>query len=263
MPRWGRRSKTDYSYLYGKALDVILDGAIRNRGYGGDRRTFPAEANLALLDLFGERDRLALGDLMDAHAVVVARTGRGEGWSEAFRADVVGNLIGWGVHLGILTEAPSADGERGWRLVERSPVYEIIGGRCVRVRGLPDAEQVAMNRKMASLARRRNTLARKRADETRRRVADLLDQIALVDSTATVPDAWLARIGEPARGMRVTEARGYILAAHDEWPRGDQQLWVTEVKCALAAALRNAAERCAAEAADARLAEDADAFEGL
>ena len=175
----------------------------------------------------------------------------------------MGNWIGWGVHLGVLAEAPSADGERGWHLAEREPVYDIIGGRTVRVRGLPPDEQVAMNLKLAALARRRDTLARKRADETRRRVADLLDQIALVDSTATVPDAWLARIGEPARGMRVTEAREYILSAHDEWPRGDQQLWVTEVKCALAAAGRNAAERRAAEAATARLAEDADAFEGL
>lgn len=107
MARWNRRPRPDYSHLYGRPLDVILDGAIANRPYGRDRRTFPAEANEALLYMYGERDRLAVGELMDAHAALVIRTGRGADWSEAFRADVVGNLIGWGLHPASLSRPPA------------------------------------------------------------------------------------------------------------------------------------------------------------
>ena len=85
MPRWGRRPRQNYSHHYRRSLEVILDGAIANRAYGRDERLFPVHVNGRLLDLFDGRDHLAIGELMDAHAALVVRTGRGTGWSEPFR----------------------------------------------------------------------------------------------------------------------------------------------------------------------------------
>ncbi|GEL41809.1 hypothetical protein MEX01_24000 [Methylorubrum extorquens] len=269
MPRWNRRPRPDYSHLYGRPLDVILDGAIANRAYGRDRRTFPAEANEALLDMYGERDRLAVGEMMDAHAQLVVRTGRGADWSDPFRADVVGNLIGWGLHLGILAEAPGADGERGWRLVEREPLYDVCNGRARQIRGLPADEQIAMNRRRATAARREATLARQRAETLAPRIATDLSAILEADPEALIPAPWRCWLDAdiPARWPSVREAFGLLVEAHRGWPRNRQDGWAGAVAREVGHALdrsyaRQEAEAAAAAAA-ARLAEDAEAFEGL
>ncbi|HSI29963.1 MAG TPA: hypothetical protein VK951_01425, partial [Miltoncostaeaceae bacterium] len=181
-----------------------------------------------------------------------------------FAADYVGNLIGWGRHLGLVEEA--SEGERAWRLLDPLPVYEIMGGRCVRVRGLPDGEQAAMNRKVIALRRRRATLARKKAEETRRKVGGLLDRLSVADWRAVVPAGWLVYLGEHPAALQVREARDYILAAHDEWEPAIVRRWIEEVEATVTTAERSAVTRraeAAAAAAAARLAEDAEAFEGL
>lgn len=264
MARWDRRPKPDYSHLYGRPLDVILDGAIANRSYGRDRRTFPAEVNLDLIDLFEGRDRLAVGELMDAHAALVVRTGRGADWSEVFRADVVGNLIGWGVHLGILKETPDANGERGWRLVERELRYDVCAGRAQQIRGLPGDEQAAMNRRRLAAERRAATLDRRSAETLTPLIATALSHILAATPDATVPVGWSRFVGEdlPARWPLLREAFGLLVEAHRESPRRRRQDWLYLLgREGLAA--RHLAQRRAEEAKAAELAEDAAAFEDL
>jgi hypothetical protein len=250
----------DYSYLWDVLPEDALTRAIRSSTYGHGRRDFPAVANAALLRLFAGREVMTMEDLLAAAAALQGP----RGWSPSFAADYVGNTIGWGRELGLVEEA--SDGERSWRLIERSPVYEVIGGRCVRVRGLPDAEQVVMNRKIDALRRRRATLARAAADKVRRRVGSLLDRLSVVQWDAGIPAEWLVFLGDHPAGMRVTEARSFILAAHDEWDPAVTKRWVGEDEATVTAAERDAVvrrEAAEAAAAAARLAEDADAFEGL
>ncbi|MBE7200454.1 MAG: hypothetical protein INR70_21985, partial [Parafilimonas terrae] len=114
--------------------------------------------------------------------------------------------------------------------------------------------------------RRRATLARAAADKVRRRVGSLLDRLAVVRWDAGIPAEWLVFLGDQPAGMQVKEARGFILAAHDDWEPAVTKRWVGEVEATVTAAERDAVvRREAAEAASAaaRLAEDADAFEGL
>ncbi|ACB24505.1 hypothetical protein [Methylobacterium radiotolerans] len=259
MPR-RHRWLPDYSHLWDVLPEDALTRAIRARTYGHGRRDFPAVANAAILRIYAGRECLTVADLLAAAAALQGP----RGWSPSFAADYVGNVVAWGKELGLLEEA--SDGERSWRLIERSPVFEIIGGRCVRVRGLPDAEQATMNRKVASLHRRRATLARAAADKVRRRVGSLLDRLAVVRWDAGIPAEWLVFLGDQPAGMQVKEARGFILAAHDDWEPAVTKRWVGEVEATVTAAERDAVvRREAAEAASAaaRLAEDADAFEGL
>ncbi len=256
------RFKPDYSHLYDLLAPDALDRAIRSRTYGHNRRDYPAEVNSSLLRIFAGRERLTVEDLLAAAAALQGP----RGWSQVFAADYVGNLFGWGRELGLVEEA--SEGKRAWRLLDPLPVYEIMGGRCVRVRvrGLPDGEQAAMNRKVIALRRRRATLARKKAEETRRKVGGLLDRLSVADWRAVVPAGWLVYLGEHPGGLQVREARDYILAAHDEWEPAIVKRWVAEVEATVTAAERDAVTRraeAAAAAAAARLAEDAAAFEGL
>ncbi|MCJ2040830.1 hypothetical protein MKK55_18020 [Methylobacterium sp. J-059] len=249
MPRRNYyRPQPDYSHLLGVTMDVVLDAAIARRGYGQDRKHYPAEVNLALLKLYGvDRDWIAYSALRQC--ADVARGPRG--WSGEFALDYVGNLIGWGTHLGILEESVGPGGEPGYRLLDREPVYEIIAGKAVRVRGLPAAEQVAMNVRRSRVMRLRATLARKRAAETRRQAAPLIDLLIEADLDGPIPDELHRFLGaflvDLASDVTLREVRELLLDAYTEWSDAKQKEWVVSLRLIVPTVSIEAARRKAEE----------------
>lgn len=143
MPRWNRREKPDYSHLRDVTEEAALVNAIRCLTYGEpDDYRLLAGFQARLLTVWGERDVLTLEDLVPAHEVVRSTDpgffGYGRHWQGVFLHDAVGNLVGWGLRLGILEEV-EADGGRTFRMVRRDPLFERMGnGRYRRL----DAEGV-------------------------------------------------------------------------------------------------------------------------
>lgn len=263
MPRWYRREQQDYSHLLGRSLAVILDRAIENRPYGRDEPRFPAEVNETLLIWFAGREVLTASEALDIGAP--ARTARG--WSAEFTVDWVGTRIGWGLHLGLLAEAPAPDGERAWTMPDRELQYDVHRGRARRIRGLPPNEQFLMDRRRAREARLHATLDAKHA----RKIAPAIEK-ALADMTASEPDIAMPANWAPFVGADImerwpteAEARGLVVDLHLVWTRERQKEWlrrlVADADIAAFYASRREGERQAAAAA--LLAEDAEAFAGL
>lgn len=266
-----RFPKGDYSHLRERTPAEILERSIFARGYGGAFATYEVSVNETLIGMFEGRDRIGAADLLGMQAAFVERAGRGSSWTPEFWADFAGNLIGWGLHLALLVEAPGPDGERGWRMPDREMQFDVHRNRTRRIRGLPGEEQAAMNRRLLTQARRAATLDRQRAESLAPLIATALSEILALEPEATVPATWGRYVGEdvPARWPLMREAFGLLVEAHREWPRRRQQNWLDVIRRELALAhsrgwLRKRAEAEAEEAAAAvRLAEDADAFEGL
>jgi hypothetical protein len=266
MPR-RYRFKPDYSHLLGVSLDTVLDAAIQRRGYGKGDETYPAEANANVLKLFKNGDWISRQDLrLGADVVQGAR-----GWSPEFALDVIGNTVGWGLHLNLIKEVPGPDGERGYSLIERETVYEVIAGKAVRVIGLPADEQVAMNVRRSRLRRLHATLALKRAIKVRRAAEPLIDRMIAADRDAKIPDEFRtyldAQFFELSEEMTVRHLREYLLEAPDGWDAYLQKHWLRTLARAAEDAERRAQTRreleAEAAAAEVILPEDMDAFAGI
>lgn len=257
------RQERDYSHLLGVTLDTVLDAAIQRRGYGGDRKTYPAEANVAILRLFRTADWISRGNLrLGADTVRAAR-----GWSAEFALDVIGNTVGWGLHLGLIEEAPGPDGERGYRLLEREQVYEVVAGKAVRVIGLPPDEQIAMNLRRSKLRRLQATLARKRAAKIRMFAAPAIDRLIAANPLGRIPETLHPFLGDflvnLSGDVTLCEVRELLVDAHTDWDRRIQSRWVVALDAAVAAAETEAAANREREAAEVISQEDIDAFAGI
>jgi hypothetical protein len=263
MPRWiYRREKPDYSHLHGRPLSVILDGAIANRPYGADVPTFAATVNADLLSWFAGREVLTASE-----ALATMEPTRGmRGWSEEFVCDWVGTRLGWGMHLGILDEAAQGpDGERAWTMPDREPAFDVHNKRARRIRGLPPAEQIAMDKRRAREAKLRATLDTKHARQVAPRVVDLLDRITGSEPDAVMPAVWAPFVGADImeRWPTFAEARGLLVDVHHRMDRERQRTWLRHLEAAADAASFYASRREGERQAAADLAEDADAFAGL
>ena len=254
----------DYSHLQGVTLDAVLDQSIRLHTYGQDSRTYPAEANADVLKLFGEdRDWISRQDVFRYSDII--REPRG--WSPEFGAYVVGNTIGWGIQLELIEEAPGPDGERGYRLLHRETVYEVVSGTAMKVIGLPPAEQIAMNLRRSRLRRLHATLARKRAPKVRMQVTPIIDRLIAADRNGPIPKNLHPYLGkfivDLAGDVTVSEVRDLLLDAHAEWDRATQERWVASLEYATAFAELAAIKRRKREAETAMSQEDIDAFAGI
>jgi hypothetical protein len=250
----------EYGHLIGASRDIILDGAIRNRGYGRDLRGYPVEVNSFLIGLFESREHVTRADLMEAADVVrVPRE-----WSPEFATDYVGNHVAWGLHLGLLVEGQGPDGERVWTMPDREPRYAIIGGKAVQIRGLPPEAQAAMDKRRRAAAKRKVTMARRHADRLAPAIASALSAILDEDFEIPVPARWSPAYVAPdivSRWPLLKEAFGLILDIHRDWPKGRQEAWRASVEITLfETRSRVGAERAARTTLDAKLAEDDQAF---
>ncbi len=80
--------------------------------------------------MWGQQTVIARDNLVMIHEEHRARDpgffGHCRDWEETFLHDVVGNLVGWGLRLGVLEEAEWF-GAPGYRMVRRDPLFEQMG----------------------------------------------------------------------------------------------------------------------------------------
>lgn len=256
MPRFRRARPTlDYGHL-AKPLPLILQEAIDNRTYGQHSSPYPAEVNACLIELFAGRDKLGEADLLDA----VERVRPGRGWSSEFRMDVVGNWIGWGLHLSLLRETPDENGSRGWTMPDREPHFDLDNNRARRIRGLEPLAQLLMDKRRMREAKLRKTLARKHAAKIAPVIEADLSRLTDLEPDAVIPDDWRRFVGEDvlAKWPRVREAHGLLKDLHWDWSRDLQEQWRGHVGAEADMAAYRAQRRRMKEerAAEAMLAED-------
>ncbi len=259
MPRWYRREKPDYSHLHGRPLNIILTAPSRTGPTGGrpdvrgDRERRPHEMVRRPGGPHGLRGSRHHG-AHPRHAWVV----------RGVRLRLVGTRIGWGMHLGLLEEAPASDGERAWTMPDREPQFDVHRGKARRIRGLPPAEQIAMDRRRAREAKLRATLDAKHARQVAPRVVDLLNRITGSEPDAVMPAGWAPFVGADImeRWPTVAEAHGLLVDLHHGMNRERQKEWLRHLEAAADAASFAASRREGERQAAAALSEDADAFAG-
>ncbi len=190
---------------------------------------------------------------MERHSAGLrARFSRYKGTPEEPRtwADA-GNLVHHAVRLGLLREEAGPGGERGWRRLDREPHWIVVGTGYHRearqVRGLPPAEQAAIDKAAATARKRAATLDRKArfaADET---VAESVREILRNDSASIVPEKWAARGYVPTWlvGTRLDAGTAVVRDAHHavEMTRETLRHWLGDLRTEAALALMRSARR--------------------
>lgn len=145
--------------------------------------------------------------------------------NSALAARYAGIVIARGLDLGTVIQCRSAP-MRVWRLVDREPQFRRINRAPVRVRGLPPAEQAAMDHRLAPLAKRDAAAAARHAAKIAGYVGRLLDWLSA--KRAIIPASWSGYVppGVIERWPSVTEARGLLGALHLDWPIERQRVWL-------------------------------------
>lgn len=229
MPSRNRREKPDYRHLHGLTAEAALEIAICNPTYGEahDYRLL-AGIQARLVAMWGDRDVVAIHDLVPVHETVRASDptffGHGRDWRGAFLHDAVGNLVGWGIRLGILVEQ-AVDGTRSFRMVRRDPLFERMGnGQWRRLDAAGVRERSARGAAQREAARIRH------ADEVAYTVRWHVG--CLCEKGAAIPKAWFAfKEFAPLNGLaeRVADARTTFEEAHRGMHMADQKAWVKQV----------------------------------
>lgn len=226
MARWNRREKPDYSHLRGLADDAALVNAIRCPTYGGDYDySLHAGFQARLVAMWGDRDVIPLAYLVAVHEAVRAVDttffGHGRNWTGAFLYDAVGNIVGWGLRLGILAEVVEG-GDRAFRMLRRDPLYEQMGNGQWRKL---DADGV--RERSARGAAQRESYRIRHAESI---AADVLRAVGgMCEKGAAIPEGWF-RFPEfaPLKGLaeRVADARTTFENAHLGMHLAAQKAWV-------------------------------------
>jgi hypothetical protein len=211
---------------------TVLDGG----GYTSGDGCWNAYVNADILGVWGADDWLGRVAIVERHSAGLrARFSRYKGTPEEPRtwADA-GNLVHHAVRLGLLREEAGPGGERGWRLLDRKPHWIVVGTGYHRearqVRGLPPAEQAAIDKAAATARKRAATLdrtARHKADE---RIARLVRTVLDRDPATLVPSCWATRGWVPTwvPGTRLDACAGVVREAHHaaEMDRRTLRHWI-------------------------------------
>ena len=258
--------------------EQAFDTALANGGFGpGTYPAWNAYVNRDLLLVFGEADRVAYNDVVRLFVERAAR--RTERYPEASWRNT-GNLLHYGIALGLVAEERDPERGRGWRLLHREPhwISEETGNgtRARQVLGLPPEEQAAERRRQARLAKLRDTLDRKARAAADAEIAGLVALILAGDPDAVVPEFWLGGDGPygdfvPAwlPGTRIDACVPVLREAHHPagMPRPMLKEWIRKLRffaqSAPARYARRLREQAAAPATAEIPADDASALEAL
>ncbi|WP_375275581.1 hypothetical protein [Methylorubrum thiocyanatum] len=259
MARYNRRERHDYSYLRYATPSQAFEQSYRDLPFG-NRREWPANVNRQLLTLFEGRDSLhadaatvAFSNMFDPATVAT--------WSPEFLASRVGNALGWGVRLGVVQEVIE-DGRRVWRMPDREPWWETDPrGNARQIRGLPDGEQAALNRRRAAHAK---AAATRQANEAAARapvIEGIVNALLLLEPDWNCPDTkrWREALPGVALPCPLVEIRPIVLDAHRAMTPRAQHIWQGE----LAGCESHARYLAGRRERDAAQAVDDAAMEGL
>src|SRR4051794_2348080 len=104
MARW-HREKRDYSHLGTMSPDEVFERAVARRPFGDTVTCWEFYVNRDLLSLFGELQSVATGDVVQLYVDMLNRRPKADREDvTSFNHERSGNLIGWGLHLGLLRE---------------------------------------------------------------------------------------------------------------------------------------------------------------
>lgn len=178
------------------AFPASFDAAVRDGGYTSGDGMWNAYVNRDLLTVYGEDNWLGRGAVVrDYAAAMRARFARYQGQPDQPRtwADA-GNVIHHALRLGLVAEETGPDGERGWRLLDREPRWIITGTGGFRVlrqvRGLPPAEQDAVDKAEATRRKLNATLDRKARSKADEPIAEYVREILTGDPAYVVHQRW-------------------------------------------------------------------------
>lgn len=222
MP-WWRQPKADYRHLRDGDEDAALQRAIAHLTYGETYQTgLMAAFHARTVAMWGDADVLRYEDLVAAHERVRAADpgffGFGRHWQGAFLHDVVGNIVGHGLLLGVLEEV-SIDGGRAFKLVRREPIFERTGSGSWR-------RIVEGNRRGAA---QREAYRVRHAAGLDEKVRELVARLCA--GGAAIPEGWYRRYPDQFGALRglavlISDARPTIETAHRTMHLVDQKWWV-------------------------------------
>ncbi|KQO68516.1 hypothetical protein ASF22_19905 [Methylobacterium sp. Leaf87] len=222
MP-WYRTPKADYSHLRGVDDDTALQRAIRSPTYGEAHQFgLMADYHGRIAMMWGAADVLRYEHLVVVHEATRASHpsffGFGRHWVGAFLHDVVGNLVGHGLRLGVLEEI-SIDGGRAFKLVRREPLFERTGSGSWR----------RITERSGRGAAQREAYRVRHAAGLDAEISELVGRLCA--GGAAIPDGWYRRYPEQFGALRglavlVSDARPTIETAHRTMHLVDQKWWV-------------------------------------
>lgn len=173
---------------------TVLDGG----GYTSGDGCWSAYVNANIVAVWGADDWLGRPAIVERHSAALRARFHRYKWTPAEPrtwADA-GNLIHHALRLGLLREETGPGGERGWRILDRKPHWIVVGTgyhrEAKQVRGLPPAEQAAVDKAAARLRKLHVTLDRKARFAADTEIWRLIRRIIHGDPGATVPEFWVA-----------------------------------------------------------------------
>jgi len=218
-----RYDKPDYSHLSGRTPEQAFAEAYAKPNFGDRHGRWPERVNNQIIILFEGRDQLHVSDAVAAFAARFPS----ERHTPAFTAERAGNALSWGVRLGFLKESVEG-GRYVWTLPDRQPWYETDGrGHARQIRGLPDGEQAALNRKRAAQEKTRATIRRREALSRDTAIEALVNDIIILRPDAVAPDAGIWRDALPNAPLPQTilAIRPMVIEAHHAMEPRAQRDW--------------------------------------
>ena len=221
------RYSFDYTHLQGRTPEQVFAETLAKGAPGDCSPWFPERVNRDLIRLFQEREVLHLSEASAVYGSAFAKATH----SPQYTADRAASLLAWGVRLGIIEQSV----ERHvyvWRMPDRELRWETRGGQAVQVRGLPDGEQAAMNRKRASQAKAAATRQRKAAEALAPRIAAAVDGLLEVRADFIAPDHphWRDPMPNARLPCPLVELRPMLLEAHYAMDPRRQRQWLQQLR---------------------------------
>ncbi|SFM84785.1 hypothetical protein [Methylobacterium pseudosasicola] len=217
-----------------------FDAAVIEGGYVSGDGCWNAYVNADAIAVWGADDVLDRAMIVERYSSRMrARFQKYRGTAAEPRtwADA-GNVVHHALRLGLIREVTTTAGERGWRILERDLRWIVVGTGYHRearqVRGLPPAEQAAVDKAEASLARRRATLDRKARENADAWIARVIRDTLRSDPATVVPQMWADRGWVPSwlSGTRLDASAGIVREAHHAaaMDRRTLKAWISDLQ---------------------------------
>ncbi|MBE7197157.1 MAG: hypothetical protein INR70_05055 [Parafilimonas terrae] len=220
----------------GPTFPLTFDAAVQEGGYESRDGCWAGYVNRDVLAVWRVREWQTRDEIVLNYAIHMGNTFpnfRG-GFEDARTWRDAGNLVFYGLMLGLIEEQVGPNGRRGWHLLDKEPHFIIVGTgaqRSVRqVRGLPPDQQRQQDKREATARKRAATLDRKAREKADATIGHQVRSILRSDPASTIPELWIRRgwIPEWLQGTRLDAAATVVREAHHaaEMDRPALKVWI-------------------------------------